>query len=1149
MHAAIAKDLELLPIQLGANASSAAGSPELRGPGNGQPSFAVSLDRAQAGGTDGPTASDPQDTPRASLGKQPTWTNEARWDQMETPPPSGRPRRRDEAAQEPAEEADVDGSPAPTVALADPAVLAAPAQPPAAGGKPEAAPREAGEARPAAGDPVFAVSVPAGDVAEAGAPAPPARLATSLPQPTMVQTGAEPSRADAADDKALTMARAQLTIPPRLQSTAGRAETSGGPMMRLGVGAEIAEGATIARVEAQAPQAPDALDSAPQVQAAPSPTTARLSAATRAYDASSAPADPVLVPAPMPSSPAVAAAAEPGVEQVAEPAVDAEAPATPRRPSAQPAGAAIGLGREQTSAPAARVPEVPEQTVVPVAPQATESARVEAQTIPVAPERLPDSQPDLSAAPTAPIAARAAAPTVEPAPAAVPPTVDDTVQGADLPDTSATAPAPTRPEPAPMPTAQSLADTDQTAVDMTRPESASTVRQTAAAAYVPAQPAPAATARLAFAQGAEAQTPGATAPETEPRQASTPVPETAAESMDGAARAQAGPQPLASSPTVETPVTDATEAGFRVETQPSSPRSTQPAQTQGAAPSWEAAEPASPVAQSDSPERAEAAPAPRSGETARPVAGGVAGRAPVQAEPSAQVQRPASPDAAVSAQEARRTSTPVLPTAPQAPAAAQVTGTVGVPEGAAPAAEAPAPTTPGDGASGAANAGTRAPAPDAGPARFPVPAAPAYAPTVAPVTDPDAAVAVVDGNRQQASAATVRPAGRLRPPAAQSSSSASITATAGSGTTAVSGTTSATRPPTTTGAPVPRPQAGAHVAPAPATAIAQPATSAATAPSQRESAAPPAAAEASRSAAPQVTAQVAGELARPAAPASPSGRSPRGADAQVTMGKAPSTAETVAATDATRPMGPVQEPGVAPATQPGQGGAPSIQGPAAGARQARRQAVQAARTVSASAYAGATAAAAQGTRTSRRAQTAVFGAADTAVPSGPDAPSALAASQLASGTSLAGISQVDDLRSVERARHVVSQIAQIEDATPGSLRIDLDWEDVGVRHLAVSLQDGRASLQFYCTSTNSASHLRALETPIREALEANGLQLGEFGATYDGRQRQAPEWGQQDRSVTQAVPTTPAAPRRASSTPTRSATAPRPTDGRLDVLV
>jgi len=1161
MYAAIAKDLELLPLQLGGSANPAVGSPDSRGSMNGTPSFAMSLDRAQAGATDGPVAA-PPDAPRAATGKQPTWTGDTMRDSMGDLPISERPSGRGEGAtQEPREEGDGDATAITmhTVALADATVLTALVRPAATSGKPELSARQATEAEPIADGQAFAPLVTAGGTADAAAPAGPSPVPT--PPSASIPQSPKPPELPPQGDKALTMPRAQLATPPGLQGNVSPIETGNGMMVRPRVGAGIAEGAIVASVEGQAPQAPETLvrasqkaesaGSAPQTPTPPLPMTARLSAATRAYDASSAPADPVLVPGSLPGGPAVSAGPEPVSEQVAEtPAADThrEAPRVPEGPSAQAREAGIGLGREQARAIAPPVSSVAERTGVAATPEPVERAAVLAETTAAAPQRPLEPQPDLRTTPTAPIAPKAPTPQdgpvpqVEPAPTAARATMDEATQNADTPGTRVAAPAPEVPESTTVTTTQSLDDTGESAAWAARAQPASATRL--AAAEVPTQPAPTAAARPDLAQAPEAQ---AAAPQAEPRQASVPAAETGQPPLGGPVRVQSETQPLGNSPTVQAPVAEVSQGEFGVEAQPSSPRSSQPVRMQGAAPtpSREPAEMGNAALQTATPETTEASRTARSAEAARPAAGSVAGRAPMQAEPRAQAQVPAPSDSTALGKGAPR------PTTPEPAAAPQATVTVGVPEGTAPAAESPVTAAMRDGGTSAANTGTTAPAPAAGPAPEVMTAAPLNAPAQAPVTVPNAPVtADRESGRQMGAAATAQPIERSRPPAAQFTASAGGPTTPDSPATAVSGTTSSARPPATAGAPASPPPAAVGMASAPVMAVEQPTGDVAAASSQAQTAAPLPVAEASRRVAPQVTAQVATEVLGPAASATHSMRSAPRADARAAVSAAPSAGGAVAAVDATGPVVPVQESDGAGTTKSGQDGAPSAHGPASGARQVRRQGASATPAVSASPYANATETSAQGTRTSRRAQVAALGVTDTAAPSGPDAPGSILGGQLVSSTSLLGLSRVDELRNVERARHVVSQIAQIEDATPSSLRIDLDWEDTGVRHLAVSLQDGRASLQFYCINANSASHLRALEAPIREALEANGLQLSEFSATYDGNQQQAPERGQQDQPVAQAPPTTTSgAPRRVRPTPTRTATAPRVSDGRLDVLV
>jgi len=148
-------------------------------------------------------------------------------------------------------------------------------------------------------------------------------------------------------------------------------------------------------------------------------------------------------------------------------------------------------------------------------------------------------------------------------------------------------------------------------------------------------------------------------------------------------------------------------------------------------------------------------------------------------------------------------------------------------------------------------------------------------------------------------------------------------------------------------------------------------------------------------------------------------------------------------------------------------------------------------------------------------------------------------------------------QALARAHRVVAEIAALDHTDRGELQIDLDWEDVGVRHLSVRVEEGRARLVFTCTNPESVAHLRSLEAPIRQALEAGGMQLDDFRAGYEGGQRQGDgRWaeqaqGQPDRA--QVPLDTPAdragRTRPGSATVATASRGPRAVDGRLDVLV
>lgn len=148
-------------------------------------------------------------------------------------------------------------------------------------------------------------------------------------------------------------------------------------------------------------------------------------------------------------------------------------------------------------------------------------------------------------------------------------------------------------------------------------------------------------------------------------------------------------------------------------------------------------------------------------------------------------------------------------------------------------------------------------------------------------------------------------------------------------------------------------------------------------------------------------------------------------------------------------------------------------------------------------------------------------------------------------------------QALARARRVVAEIAALDHTDRGELQIDLDWEDVGVRHLSVRVEEGRARLLFTCTNPESVAHLRSLEAPIRQALEAGGMQLDDFRAGYEGGQRQGDgRWAEQAQRQPDRAQVPLDAPadgarrtRPSSATLATHSRGPRTVEGRLDVLV
>jgi hypothetical protein len=67
-----------------------------------------------------------------------------------------------------------------------------------------------------------------------------------------------------------------------------------------------------------------------------------------------------------------------------------------------------------------------------------------------------------------------------------------------------------------------------------------------------------------------------------------------------------------------------------------------------------------------------------------------------------------------------------------------------------------------------------------------------------------------------------------------------------------------------------------------------------------------------------------------------------------------------------------------------------------------------------------------------------------------------------------------------------------------TVALHLGWDDLGVESVVVGLHAGRASVEVACANPDAATMVRALEAPLRERLQAGGMELQDFSATAQG---------------------------------------------------
>jgi len=88
---------------------------------------------------------------------------------------------------------------------------------------------------------------------------------------------------------------------------------------------------------------------------------------------------------------------------------------------------------------------------------------------------------------------------------------------------------------------------------------------------------------------------------------------------------------------------------------------------------------------------------------------------------------------------------------------------------------------------------------------------------------------------------------------------------------------------------------------------------------------------------------------------------------------------------------------------------------------------------------------------------------------------------------------------------LVNQISRATAVDTGVVQLDLQWEDVGIRRMVLTVDEGRVRVELACSSADAAAAVRALEGPVRERLESQGIQLSEFQAQHDsGGHRESP---------------------------------------------
>ncbi len=142
----------------------------------------------------------------------------------------------------------------------------------------------------------------------------------------------------------------------------------------------------------------------------------------------------------------------------------------------------------------------------------------------------------------------------------------------------------------------------------------------------------------------------------------------------------------------------------------------------------------------------------------------------------------------------------------------------------------------------------------------------------------------------------------------------------------------------------------------------------------------------------------------------------------------------------------------------------------------------------------------------------------------------------------------------------VDRIAAVVGSTAVSgldrLEMDIKWQDIGVTRVTVELVAASARVQVLCASAESAATVRALEAPLRERLQTQGLQLQDFRTGHDGSPQ--PDTGQTGSSDGNArreaapTPWTPAPRQQTVATTPTSAIGLTSTAGsgrRLDILV
>jgi len=84
-----------------------------------------------------------------------------------------------------------------------------------------------------------------------------------------------------------------------------------------------------------------------------------------------------------------------------------------------------------------------------------------------------------------------------------------------------------------------------------------------------------------------------------------------------------------------------------------------------------------------------------------------------------------------------------------------------------------------------------------------------------------------------------------------------------------------------------------------------------------------------------------------------------------------------------------------------------------------------------------------------------------------------------------------------RARHIVNRVSRGVSAGQETLDLAVDWDDIGVTRVVVRMGEHRAQVEVSCVSVDAANSVRELVPAIRQQLEAQGLELGDFSAWHE----------------------------------------------------